>query len=92
MARTVLIWLVIATLTSADLVVFVKCVPPLCQVWGTDRLWMSTLFLGLVIWVESLSNVWKAALRIWNPLLYLTTGVALPVRLLPSEQGGEENV
>lgn len=92
MGKTILIWLIVGAITSANLVVFIHCVPLLCEVWGANRLWMSALFLGLIIWVESLSNIWKAALRIRNPVYLLFPAHARRMNLLQPTRGGESNV
>ena len=49
--------------TAVDLAVFIHCIPIICAAWGASRSFMAALSILVFIWVESLTNLWKAAYR-----------------------------
>lgn len=49
-------------IAMADLVVFVYTIPICCEAWGANRYFMAFLFALIFAWIESLANIWRAAL------------------------------
>jgi len=63
MSRTIQLCALAGAMTLADLVVFIHCVPIVCQAWGSNRWIMCALFAGMVVWANSLRDLWRAATR-----------------------------
>lgn len=79
-------------MTLVDLVVFIHCVPIVCQAWGSNRWIMCALFAGTVVWADSLLNLWRAATRGLalrrNPAPAPASLLSLPVH----DEGSHPNV
>jgi hypothetical protein len=63
MSKSVQLWVLACAMTVADLAIFVYCLPVICQAWGSNREFMGALFAGIIVWVESLANLWRARIR-----------------------------
>jgi hypothetical protein len=63
MSRSIQLCVLAGAMTLADLVVFIHCVPIVCQAWGSNRWIMCALFAGVVVWADSLRDLWRAATR-----------------------------
>ena len=63
MSRSIQLCVLAGAMTLADLVVFIHCVPIVCQAWGSNRWIMYALFAGMVVWADSLRDLWRAATR-----------------------------
>jgi hypothetical protein len=68
MSRSIQLCVLALVVTLADLAVFVHCMPILWQAWGANRWFMCSLFVGMVVWADSLANLW----RIGTGRLYLS--------------------
>lgn len=92
MCRAVRSWLIAGLVAMADMVVFIHCIPIICEAWGANRWFMVCLFVLMIVWIESLANVWRFALQgmVRDPEVLLTS----PVLATPQEtyRGGETNV
>jgi len=81
-----------AIVTLLDLAVLVHCAPIICVAWGTNRLLMTTPFIGTFVWANSLANLLSAA----HHSLSVATRSELPAlgadELPPVAEGGEANV
>jgi hypothetical protein len=62
MSRSTQLCVLAGAMTLADLVVFIHCIPIICQAWGSNRWIMCVLFAGMVVWADSLQNLWRAAI------------------------------
>ncbi len=47
-----------SAITLADLIVFVHCLPIICQAWRSSSRFMFLLSILLLVWVESLADLW----------------------------------
>jgi hypothetical protein len=63
MSRSIQLCVLAGAMTLADLVVFIHCVPIVCRAWGSNRWIMYALFAGMVVWADSLRDLWRAATR-----------------------------
>jgi peptidoglycan/LPS O-acetylase OafA/YrhL len=63
MSRSVQLCALAVVVTLADLAVFVHCMPILCQAWGANPWFMCSLFAAMVIWLNSLANLWRIGTR-----------------------------
>ncbi len=63
MGKDVRNWAIPAVMTIADFVVIVYCVPIICEAWGANWHFMACFFLLMMIWIESLANMWRTATR-----------------------------
>lgn len=60
MRKSVYQFVLASMVTLADLAVFIRCMPILCEVWGANRPFMAA---AMYIWAGSLANLWKIASR-----------------------------
>lgn len=75
--------------TIADITVFIYSVPVLCAAWGANRPFMITLFLLLLVWAQSLTNIWRTARR---SMCVEKPAVPQAVRSVSTEQRSDEGV
>lgn len=92
MRKSVYQFVLASKVTLADLAVFLRCMPILCEEWGTNRPFMDIVAAAMFIWAGSLANLWKIAswsLRVEVSAIPPT--FELP-QLLTATQGGDTDV
>jgi hypothetical protein len=92
MSRSIQLWFLAGVMTVADLAGFIHCVPIICQAWGSNSWYMSSLFVGMFVWAVSLANLWRAGLR---DIQYARIGRPASVSFLPlpmNDEGSNPNV
>jgi hypothetical protein len=92
MSRSIQLCVLAVAMTVADLVVFIHCVPIICQAWGSNRWIMCALFVGMFLWAGSLADLWRAGLR---DVHYARIVRPASVSFLPlpmSDEGSNPNV
>lgn len=91
MSRSIHLYVLAIVMTVADLAVFIHCTPILCQAWGSHRWFLCCLFAGIIVWAESLANLWRTAIR--SRQQRQSSGASIPLLSLPtSEEGSNPNV
>ncbi len=92
MRKSVYQFALASKVTLADLAVFIRCMPILCEGWGTNRTFMAIMGAAMFIWAGSLANLWKIvswSLRV--EVSALSPTFELP-QLLTATQGGGSDV
>lgn len=92
MCRSIRNWVIAGFVALADLVVFLYCIPIICDAWGGNRWFMVCLFILMIVWIESLANIWRAAfqwMRRHPEALPISPTMTGPQEAL---SGGETNV
>lgn len=92
MGKNIRNWAIPIVMTIADFVVFVYYVPIICEAWGANLHFMASSVLLMAIWIESLANMWRPAIRCLR--LEHTANLTLPhsFELGRSCRGGTPNV
>ncbi len=81
-----------SAITLADLIVFVHCLPIICEAWGSSPRFMFLLSILLFVWAESLADLWHlghGSLRIASPTITPELPLGEP---LAEPQGGDQHV
>jgi hypothetical protein len=87
MNRSIQLWVLACAMTVADLAIFVHCLPVICQAWGSNRGFMGALFAGIIVWVESLANLWRPGIRDLQ-LARIARLASVSVLLVPRREEG----
>lgn len=92
MRKSVYQFVLASKVTLADLAVVIRCMPILCEGWGTNRPFVAILAAAMFIWAGALANLWKIAswsLRV--EVSPIPPAFELP-QLLTATQGGGSDV
>jgi hypothetical protein len=88
MTRSIQLCVLAGAMTFADLVVFIYCVPIVCQAWRSNRWITCALFPGMDVWADSLRDLWRAATQ----ALALRPSPAPLLSLPVHDEGSNPNV
>jgi hypothetical protein len=81
-----------SAIALANLIVFVHCLPMICEAWGSSSRFMFLLSTLLFVWVESLADPWSlgyGSLRIASHTITPDLPLGEP---LAKRQGGDQHV